>query len=228
MADTLTPHTESTRGQLGQGIYSLADLRLYLAYYGDQRDGDRALYWLASALNPVAHRRRQPDYSFSDLISLFVVRELLRRNVKPARIRDAEARMRSISGADRPLVSEDIATDGEDVFFATERGHVESANESRKRRTGQQTSSIAIAPYLERIRYHDGSASSWSPADFVELDPRVQFGEPVVEGSRVPTSAVAGLALTSGLHKAAEWLDIPAESAEAALRFEQQLAALRN
>jgi hypothetical protein len=186
--------TESTRGQLGQGIYSLADMRLYLAYFGEPEDGARALTWLASALNPVAHRRRQPDYSFSDLVSLFVVRELTRLGVRAARIRDAEARMRKITGVDRPFVSEDIATDGDEVFFTTENDQVESANESSKRRTGQQTSLIVVAPYLDRVRYDDGSAAAWSPADHVVLDPQVQFGEPVVDGSRVPTAVVADVA----------------------------------
>jgi hypothetical protein len=64
-----------TRAQLNQGIYSLEDLRTYLAYYtGDKAAGTYALDWLTDALNPAeGHVPRRPDYAFSDLISLFVV-----------------------------------------------------------------------------------------------------------------------------------------------------------
>lgn len=225
MADTLTPDTESIRGQLGQGIYSLAELRAYLAYYGK---AGQALYWLGAALNPVAHRHHEPDYSFSDLVSLFVVHELRQLGVRLASIRAAEARMRRITGADRPLVSQDVATDGEEVFFATERDQVESANVSRKRRTGQQASRIVIAPYLKSVRYRGGAAVSWSPTTHVVLDPLVQFGDPVIEGTRVMTSAVADVADVAGLAVAAKRLSVPLDAAEAAVRFEHALIARSN
>lgn len=222
---TLT--TLPDRGQLGQGIYSLADLRLYLAYDGAQDDG-RVLAWLGAALNPVAHKVRQPDYSFSDLVSLFVVRRLTAFGVRSAQIREAEARMRGVRGIDRPFVSEDIATDGVEVFFATEGDQIESANLSTKRRTGQQASRTAIAPYLHQVRYQDGAATSWAPADHVRLDPTVQFGDPTVDGSRVPTAAVADMARHASVAEVAQRLGLDLEAAEAAVRFERRLAGLRN
>jgi uncharacterized protein (DUF433 family) len=220
---------ESTRGQIGQGIYSLADLGVYVAYAADSEWDPRAvLEWLQQALNPVGHRRHQPDYSFSDLVSLFVVRELRRHGVPLRRIREAEARLRARSGIDRPFVREDIATDGEEVFFATEADQVESANLSRKRRTGQQTSAVVLADYLHRIRYEDGAALSWSPTDHVVLDPVIQFGEPVIEGSRVPTATAAAMARESSPELAAHWLAVDRTGVDAAVRFEHELDAIRN
>jgi uncharacterized protein (DUF433 family) len=229
MSTTHTTNTESTRGQIGQGIYSLADLRLYVAYFGEPSDGPHALRWLTDALNPAGHRARQPDYSFTDLVSLFVVRELIRFGVKVSAIREAEASMRLTRGVDRPLACEDIATDGREVFFATEPNQVESANRtSRRQRAGQQASAIAIAPYLHRVRYHEGAAAMWSPVDGIVLNPLVQFGEPVIDGTRVLTSAVADLARAEGVDVAANWLDVDRDAANTAVRFERQLAALRN
>ncbi|MFA9271261.1 MAG: hypothetical protein ACEQSX_10970 [Baekduiaceae bacterium] len=131
--------------------------------------------------------------------------------------------------SERHTTREDIATDGIEVFFSTEPDQVESANRtSRRQRTGQQASAIAIAPYLHRVRYHDGAAATWSPADRVVLNPLVQFGEPVIDGTRVLTAAVADLASAEGLDRAADWLAVDRAAAEAAVRFERQLAALRN
>jgi uncharacterized protein (DUF433 family) len=224
MAQTFIKST-SRRGQIGQGIYSLAELRTYLAYFGEPEDGDQALHWLGTALNPVAHEARLPDYSFSDLVSLFVVRELTRLGVKPWRIREAEEHMRRVRRTDRPFVSEDIASDGRTVFFANEEpGQVESAN----RGGGQQVNRHVIAPYLKRIRYTDGAAVAWSPTKHILLDPLVQFGDPVVEGTRVPTSAISDIAEVSGVEEAAQRLHVPVRAATAAVQFEQKLEALRS
>src|SRR4051794_32500080 len=112
----LTHLPESTRQELGQGVYSLADLRGFLAFSGEPRDAEWARPWLTEVLNPVPHERYQPDYSFSDLISLFVVRELLKRGVKPYRIREAESFLRAKWNTDRPFLSETIQTDGYHVY----------------------------------------------------------------------------------------------------------------
>src|SRR4051794_28546060 len=116
MARTLTSKTESTRGELGQGIYSLAELKQYVALDAGPDAGEQVLPWLMDILLPVAHRSRRPDYSFSDLISLFVVRELRRAGVQPRAIRDAEAHFRKLWHTDRPFARESIATDGVDVY----------------------------------------------------------------------------------------------------------------
>lgn len=224
MSDTLTP-TESTRGQLGQGIYTLAELQLYLAFYGEPEDGPLALRWLGTVLNPVAHAPRQPDYSFSDLISLFVVRELLRLGVAAREIRTAEQNMRARFGLDRPFVSEEVATDGRTVFA---RSDVAEQLEAAGRSAGQQVDRRVIGPYLSRVQYSHGEASSWSPASGIHLHPAIQFGEPVVAGTRVPTAALADLAEAESVEVAADRLGVKLPAAQAAVRFERKLAALRN
>lgn len=189
---THTDNRESTRGQIGQGVYSLAELSTYLRFYAGAKTGALTLRWLSEALNPVAHERRQPDYSFSDLVSLFVVRGLREHNVRLSRIKEAEATMRQRLSQDRPFLWRDIFTDGEEVFFKTEHGQIESANRSSKRRDGQQIGYVAIERYMRNLRYHDRFAVAWHPVDYVELNPKIQFGEPVVEGTRVPTSSASG------------------------------------
>lgn len=221
-----TAHIESQRGQVGQGIYSLADLRAYLSLYaGKPGSGELALDWLGSALNPVAHRPRRPDYSFSDLISLFMVRELTKLGVRPVRIREAEDHMRAVTGSDRPFVSNEIVTDGHRVFFAHE---VPDQVESASHGSGQQASRPVVELYARRVHYDEGTAVRWCPIDGVVLDPAVQFGGPTVAGTRVPTATVAESAGAVGAERASEWLGLELSQVQAALSFERKLSALQN
>jgi uncharacterized protein (DUF433 family) len=210
----------SARRELGSGVYGLGDLRAYLALSGRQEDASHALSWLTYTLNPVEHQPRNSDYSFSDLISLFVVRELLKKGVHAIDIRKAEDYLRRKWGTDRPYVSDRIQTDGRHVFVDDDLipGQIESADEQ-----GQQAMIAPIKDYLTRVHYHDGTAAYWTPAPHVLVDPRVQFGEPVVEGTRVPTEAVADVAAILGVRRAAKQLGIPHSAAKAAVTFEQKL-----
>jgi len=230
---------ESTRGDLGKGVYALSDLRAYLAFEAAEDDADRAdpalawttqrgprpsevvLPWLTQILNPTRHRARNADYSFSDLVSLFVVRELLRKGVRPSRIREAEDFLRRDLKIDRPFVFEDIKTDGVDVFF---RDNVIPTQIEAASLSGQQVFREAIKDRLTSVRYTDGTAAYWVPMPGVIVDPRVQFGEPVVEGTRVPTEAVASVARNLGTERAALRFGLGTELVETAISFEQQLA----
>lgn len=216
-----------TRAELGLGIYSLEELRTYLAYYADDLAiGRLALTWLTEALNPVAgHVARRPDYAFADLISLFVVRELRRLGVQPARIREAEQHLQLVTGLERPFVHREVMTDGKEVWIpGDEPDQVEAASGSR----GQQASRVALQACLKTVQYTDNVAATWTPAEHVLVSPHVQFGEPVVHGTRVPTAAVADIAATTSAQRAAARLGIDQAKADAAIAFERHLAGLRN
>ncbi len=210
------------RHELGSGIYGLADLRAYLAISGRQEDGRRALPWLTRVLNPVDHKARRPDYSFSDLISLFVVRFLLQKGVEPKDIREAELHLREEWKTDRPFVSDEIKTDGRNVFFRDEviSGQIEAAD-----MRGQETMREMVKDRLTGVHYSDGTAAYWVPLDTVMLDPRIQFGEPVVVGTRLPTETVAEAVRNFGPADAAQRFSISRNAVSAAVTFEQRLAA---
>lgn len=213
------------RQDLGSGVYSLAELRSFLGYYGGRDTAERALPWLTHALNPVEHESRRPDYSFADLISLFVVRELSRKGVPLHRIQTAEAYLRDLWGVDRPFVSNEIQTDGHGVYH-NERPIDGSIERADKR--GQQTFLKLVKDQLEHVHYHEGTASYWTPATFVLVDPRVQFGEPVLEGTRITTWLLADAVQHHGFDKAIQRFDISRPAARSAVNFEQRLATYRN
>jgi uncharacterized protein (DUF433 family) len=223
MPATADKDIKSTRGDLGRGVYALSDLRAFVAFDGTSENGEQVLPWLTHVLNPVRHQAHRPDYSFSDLVSLFVVRELLKKGVRPRVIREAEDFLRQKLDIDRPFVFEDIKTDGLEVFYRDDviPTQIESASGH-----GQQVLREAIKDKLTSVRYDDGAAAYWVPTPGVLLDPRVQFGEPVVEGTRVPTSAVANVATNLGLERAALRFSLSSDLVTAAISFEQQIASL--
>lgn len=215
----------TNRRKLGGGAYSLQELRAYLTFSGKPKDGDHASYWLKATLNPVAHKSKRADYNFDDLVSLFVVRELRKRGVRPRAIKEAEEWLRDRLGIERPFVVEDIKTDGVDVFYRDEaiRGQIEAAS-----RKGQQAIRAAVSEKLTSVRYTDGTASSWEPVQGIILDPEIQFGEPVIAGSRLTTELVAGVADSLGIDRAAERFCIDAASVRSAMAFQSTLAASSN
>jgi uncharacterized protein (DUF433 family) len=222
-----TANTESIRGEIGQGIYSLGDLRAFVAYDGSVQDGARTLEWLTEVLNPVAHVRNQTDYSFSDLVSLFVVRELRRHGVRPAKIRRAEEYLRARWNTDRPFVSDRIKTDGHEVYANDELAAAKPEQIEAASLGGQHAMLEPIRDHLRTVRYDHGSASQWVPVTHVIVDPRVQFGDPVIRGTRVPTAEVATAATTVGAKQAAVVYDVAPEAVKSAVRFEERLAELR-
>jgi hypothetical protein len=224
MPATLSKDIRSTRGDLGMGVYGLGELRAFLALSGSTQDAKRALPWLTHVLNPVGHRPKRSDYSFSDLISLFVVRELRRKGVRPQTIRSAEEYLRVKWKTDRPFVSDEIQTDGQRILVDDEviAGQIESADLH-----GQQVMRELVKDRLAHVHYHDGTAESWTPANGILVDPRVQFGEPVIAGTRLTTEAVAATARRMGLDATTGHLAVPLDAARIAVEFEEKLSALR-
>lgn len=215
--------TTTARNKLGAGLYSLAELRRYLAWHGSESDALRAPYWLRAGLNPVDREPGRPDYSFADLISLFVVRELGRHGVRLRDIREAEAHLRKLWKTDRPFVSGRIRTDGrcvlvdEDVIAP---GQGEAAE-----RGGQQVMVGTIADHLKDVRYRDQEAKLWTPAKGIIVDPEVQFGEPVIEGTRLTTKMVAEFADAWDEKSAARRFDLDPDLVKAAVSFERRSRA---
>lgn len=215
-----TNELKTSRSDLESGFYALRDLRAFVAFEGAPTDVDRVSYWLRTVLNPVDRQPHHPDYNFGDLISLFVVRELLGKGVAPHVIRDAETWLRRKWNTERPFVSGDIQTDGLGIFVDDDliAGQIESAD-----RYGQQVLRELVRERLTRVHYRDGVAAKWTPVDGVLVDPRVQFGEPVLAGTRLMTSLVAAAARKLGPEQTTNRFGISPLEVKRAVAFEKQL-----
>lgn len=212
-----------TRGAIGQGVYTLAELRLFVTFYAGPDAGDNVLTWLKRALNPAGHRSRQADYSFSDLVSLLVVSELVGHGLRMRTIKGSELYLREQVGVDRPFTHRKLKTDGRDVFID---GPHPSQLEVTGSAGGQQVQAKSVSDFVREIDYSGDWASLWRPAPYVEVNPNRQFGEPTVAGTRVLTRDVYETAREASISAAAACFDISEEAVVSVVDFEKELAAV--
>jgi uncharacterized protein (DUF433 family) len=218
--------------ELGRGIYALVELQRYVAYQQRRVVGVGSVrYWVTHALTASRHVTRRPDYTFHDLVSLFVVGELVEAGVQPHVIRDAEEHLQRSLRIDRPFAAIEVFTDGVDVLYEADplvEDQITAAN-----REGQEVLRPAIQAALRGIRYEAGTAAAWDPYHgreghaLVTVDPRIQFGEPCVAGTRVQTSALwSQVRAGDSEAEVAAVYELPLEAVSAAVEFEDELAAL--
>jgi uncharacterized protein (DUF433 family) len=216
---------------LGRGIYALHELRSYLAYQRPHGPTiGQVTYWINHALTFEGHRPRRPDYTFHDLVSLLVVRDLVAAGVPANTIKQAELHLRNQLGRERPFATTTIFTDGVDVLYEADpllADQITSAN-----RSGQEVLRPVIEAALLGVRYEDGIAAEWAVetkgADaLITLDPKIQFGEPCVAGTRVPTALLYELVRHDQSEaEIANQYRLPIARVRAAIRFESGLAAV--
>ena len=76
------------------------------------------------------------------------------------------------------------------------------------------------------LHFQDQVASKWSPQPGVMLDPSVQFGEPCIHDTRIPTSAVSSLVRGGDPPDlVARSYGISPDEITAALQWENKIAA---
>jgi uncharacterized protein (DUF433 family) len=161
-------------------------------------------------------------FDFEDLVSLLIVGQLWRRQVKTDDIRRGIEALARELGVDRPLAHIDapsrLATVGR-PFFA----HVGEWADAGK--GFQLAFQPMIEPVLRPLEYAtNGLANLWRPIKFVTARPAVQAGTPCVEATRVPTSTVDGLVrVGEKVEDIAFDFQLEIEQVEAALRFESAL-----
>jgi uncharacterized protein (DUF433 family) len=209
---------------IGQGLYSVADLRRLIGISGAAPSTPTLMRWISEGLVPSAHQRGRPTYSFHDLISLLVVRWLRGEGVHLREIRHAEEYLRTTEGKPRPFATEALQTDGINVLYRAEpaiREQLTAAN-----RGGQEVLERALGESLRGVEYEDELAAWWRIATDVEVRPEISFGEPCVVGTALRTAQVASLNRAGeSPRRIAELYEVPVERVRAALDFEERLAS---
>ena len=140
------------------------------------------------------------DFSFFNLVELHVLAALRREHgVHMANIRAAIGYLKRQLGSARPLINEEMVTDGTDIFVSKLGSLI---NVSRH---GQLAMKAVLQEYLKRVdrdargvavRLFPFTRPQTAPGDptlvlaqprVIAIDPAVAFGRPVISGSRVPT-----------------------------------------
>jgi len=215
--------------EFGQGLYAASEIERFVALHLGRSAAPRSQAWLREVVDPARHARGRPDYSFADLISVFVVAELRLRDVPLQRIRQAKDVLERIVGIEQALALQGLFTDGEYVFADLGiEGQLTNLNLG-----GQEGCESVLALNLSRVvfdrgaRMRDRPAKAWSPADGVCVDPGVQFGAPCVQGRRITTRALHALSQEGATAEelAFEFRLEPAD-VEQALAFERRLGEI--
>jgi uncharacterized protein (DUF433 family) len=226
------------------GIYTIPEAALYLrsttptsiaSLRNRHRQGHdfvapsaRHLYtWIRRGLEWDEAARADARHSaidFTGLIRLRMIVIMRSRGLPFKAIREAEVVARQLTGSQQPFVTEDMWTSSSDIF-------VQAANTLFAASRGPQPAMDFLREYLEPV--HHGlifgpgeKVSKWRPAPGVLIDPRVQFGAPCIEGTRIQTEVIGSLHLAGDSAEAlAELYGRPLKDIEAAIAWEQRLAA---
>ena len=200
------------RSLLGQGIYDVAEVAAIV-----QRHPDTIARWIAG-IEPLHPVESNDDriFSFLDLISLWVISELIRRGVPKRQIRRGGEYVARQVGTNHPYAHRDLATVGTGFF-----GNLSKWVDVGK--WGQGSFQTVIEGLLNPIDFGpDLHASTWRPADGVLINPDVQAGTPCIEGTRVPTKTVADLRnVGKHLEDIADDLNLKLAQVSAALQYER-------
>ncbi len=199
-----------TEPLLGRGIYDIAEAARVVG-----RHPETVARW-TRGVNPMHPVESDRILSFLDLISLWVISELIRRRVPRRQIRAGGEYLAKHVDTDYPFARQGLATAG-DGFFGEFEAWVDVG------KGGQRSFPAMIEDLLRPIEFGpDLLASIWRPARGVWLNPKVQAGAPCIDGTRVPTSVVADLkAVGDHIEDIADDLSLDITQVRAALQYER-------
>lgn len=203
----------------GVGVYSFpAAARLV-----SNASAKRLRSWMRSGLTPPSYDRGgSPSdlLSFLDLISLEVVSRIRSAGVSLQKIRLLESELRRVRDVPRPFAHEVFFTDGADVWYQLERDD-STLVLATSRTAGNLAWRSVVSSFAEQIHYEDGRAAQWRPAASVLIDPGVQFGAPVVEGTRITVQTIVENLKAGTPDEVADWYDLEVGQVEAARAYDR-------
>lgn len=196
---------------IGKGIYDVVDIARLIG-----RDPETVSRWTAGRES--LHRvPTKPLFTFLDMISLWVISELIARDVPKDEIRAGRAYVEEKLETQYPFAHKRLATVGGAFFGKLAEEWIDVG------KLGQQAFQVVIETYVRPIEFGpDDLAAIWRPTVGVWINPRVQTGSPCVDGTRVPTSVLASLFADDVDPKdlAADF-ELEIGQVNAALRFEE-------
>ena len=169
----------------------------------------------------VSSRRR--IVTFKDLIRMRMVALLRTRGLTLSEILEAEDYARQLSGSMQPFVTEPLWTSGSDVFMKFGERLIDIS------RFGQIAMDF-MSQYLVSVHHgltfgEDHLAELWRPSELITIDPRVEFGAPCVEGTRVQTEVLWSLNRAGDSSEfLARVYGLGVEKVRAAIEWEDRLA----
>lgn len=216
---------------LYSGSYAVRDAALYLratmpARQFQELNSRHVFAWIREGLAHkylVGRRGRDVFINFLDLISLRMVAAMRANGLTPREIRTAHHALQQMKGWAHPFAMRD--------FWAGR--HQLLVQDNQELISALQPFQRAFEFFKEYLKPIHGItfdrldvASSWHPHHFphVVLDPEVQFGEPCIRGTRVPTQVLwAFYQAGDDIDTLASAYGLPKTKVESAIRWENRL-----
>jgi len=172
---------------------------------------------------------QSPHASFLDLIDLLFVKRFLERGFSLQKIRQALAEAERIVGGHH-FAQRCYFTDGNNIYLQVKDGAAENLLQLLS--GGQWVIADVIKHFASQVDFDDktGFAEKWFPdgkRGRVVLDPRISFGAPTIVHRGVRTASVYDLyqAESQSVTRVASWMSLESPDVEAAVAFEEALAA---
>jgi len=128
------------------------------------------------------------ELSFVDLIEVRVVKALRRAGVSTQSIRFAIGLAETRFGVERPLATQNFRVSGRQILMDALENDGELVSLS-KANPGQKVFTEIVKQSLSDLEYEDDFVARWRPsvANFVVIDPKRSFGEPILDEFGIST-----------------------------------------
>lgn len=207
---------------------SAAELRRWLRGYGPVREGgqhDHPPLWITELADADLD-----GLSFHDLLEVRFVKQFRRAGVSLQTIRIAAAHARELFESKYPFTCRRFQTDGKTIFAEAVRESGDSELLDLKKKQFAFEQIIRPSLYAGIEFGNDERALRWFPDTRnknVVLDPAVAFGKPIVQRAGIRTDILyqAYLAEDRDRRRVAQQFEVNVKAVEAAIRFEERLAA---
>lgn len=164
---------------------------------------------------------------FRDLAEIRVVDSLIQARLSLRTVRTAMIRAREILHDERPFTTAKFRTDGISIFLEiAQQADDPVLLDLLKNQYGMRR---VIEPSFKNLDYENDVAVRWWPMSHkhqVVIDPKRNFGAPIVDEGSVSTSVLAGAVVAEGSVKAvARYYNVNERAIRDAVLFEEKLAA---
>lgn len=191
---------------LGTGAYSIASATRIIGRSVGQASPRQIRYWLSEGLTEAVEVEGSSILTFQDLVSLEMISRFRHEGISLQAIRVAETRLRQRHpDLRRPFANLTFYTDGKSLYTIVE-GIDDRQLLELFQKVNQYVWKQAVETFATEIQFSSaGTAEVWRPTQWVEINPHIQFGEPVVAGTRVPVRTVLANLEVGSPKDVADW-----------------------
>jgi uncharacterized protein (DUF433 family) len=184
------------QSHLYDGIYTSQEVSSYLlaTMPAKQRPptSRRIVGWIRHGLVATRWKHapgREVVLTFEDLVTCQAITLLQEAGFGPATIREVERALATRSGTRNLFAHRDFWHSDPGTFG---RAHGQRVLSADGERVAREFITTWLKRLSERLDFSEatGRAASWHPADRISLRPSVQFGQPCIDGTRIPAGTI--------------------------------------